>query len=53
MFRQILITSLMVMLMAGAAATGTSFPVLLLMAGLLLVALVQSSARDGRDEQEE
>jgi hypothetical protein len=52
MFRQILITSLMAILMAGAAATGTSFPVLLLMAGLLLVALAQSSARDGRDKQE-
>jgi len=40
-------------LLAGAAITGTSFPVLLLMAGLLLVALIQSSARNGRDEQEE
>lgn len=53
MFRQILITSLMGILLAGAAVTGTSFSVLLLMVGLLLVALVQSSARDGRDEQEE
>ena len=52
MFRQILITSLMVILLAGAAVTGTSFSVLLLMAGLLLVALVQSSARDERDGRE-
>ena len=53
MIRQVLIIFLMGILLAGAAATGTSFPVLLLMAGLLLVALVQSSTRDGRDEQEE
>jgi hypothetical protein len=53
MIRQILIIFLMGILLAGAAVTGTSFSVLLLMAGLLLVALVQSSARDGRDEQEE
>ena len=50
MFRQILITSLMGILLAGAAVTGTSFSVLLLMAGLLLVALVQSSARDEQEE---
>lgn len=53
MIRQILIIFLMGILLAGAAVTGTSFSVLLLMAVLLLVALVQSSARDGRDEQEE
>ena len=52
MFRQILIAFVMGILLVGAAATGTSFPVLLLMASLLLVALVEVSARPARDEQE-
>lgn len=45
MFRQVLITLLMGTLLAGAAAAGTSFPVLLLMGSLLLIALAESSAR--------
>ena len=45
MLRQILITLVMGTLLVGAAATGTSFPVLLLMGSLLLVALMESSAR--------
>jgi hypothetical protein len=53
MFRQILIAFVMGILLIGAAATGTSFPVLLLMGSLLLVALAEVSARAERDEQEE
>ena len=52
MFRQILITFVMGILLLGAAATGTSFPVLLLMGSLLLIALIETSARAERDEQE-
>ena len=51
MVRQVLITLVMGILLVGAAATGTSFPVLLLMGSLLLVALVETSARAERDEQ--
>jgi len=39
MFRKTLITFLMGMILAGAAATGTSFPILLIMGILILVAL--------------
>lgn len=53
MFRKILITFVMGMLLIGAAATGTSFPVLLLMASLLLIALAETEAREERDEQQE
>ena len=52
MFRQILITFVMGILLVGAAAAGTSFPVLLLMGSLLLIALIETSARAKRDEQE-
>jgi hypothetical protein len=52
MYRQILITFVMGILLIGAAATGTSFPVLLLMGSLLLVALAEISARKEREEQE-
>lgn len=45
MLRQILITFVMGILLVGAAATGTSFPVLLLMGSLLLIALIETSAR--------
>jgi hypothetical protein len=45
MLRQILITFVMGILLVGAAVTGTSFPVLLLMGSLLLVALIETSAR--------
>jgi len=50
MFRKALIILLMAPLLIGALNTGTSFPVLLLMFSLLLIALVESSARD--EEQE-
>jgi len=46
MFRKNLITFLMGTLWIAAAAAGTSLPVLLLMGSLLLVALVETSARD-------
>ena len=46
MFRRILIICIMVPLLAGAAAAKVSFPVLLLMLSLLLIALSESSARD-------
>jgi len=50
MFRKTLITLVMGMLLFGAAAAGTSFPVLFLMGSLLLVALDET---DGREEQED
>jgi len=37
-------------LLIGAVLTGTSFPVLFLMFSLLLIALVESSARDEQEE---
>jgi hypothetical protein len=46
MARKIVFVFVMGLALAGAAATGTSFPVLLLMGALLLVALVETSARD-------
>ena len=48
MLRQILITLVMGTLLLGAAATGTSVPVLMLMGSLLLVALIETSARRAR-----
>jgi hypothetical protein len=45
MLRQILITLVMGTLLFGAAVTGTSFPVLMLMGSLLLIALMEASAR--------
>lgn len=46
MLRRILITILMVPLLIAAVINQTSFPVLLLMISLLLIALAESSARD-------
>jgi hypothetical protein len=46
MLRKLFIIVLMVPLLIGAMNTGTSFPVLVLMIGLLFVALAESSARD-------
>jgi len=43
--RQIIITFVMGILLVGAAVTGTSFPVLMLMGSLLLIALIETSAR--------
>jgi len=48
MLRQILIIFVMGILLLGAASTGTSFPVLLLMSSLLLIALIETSARGER-----
>ena len=50
MIRKILIFLLMAPLLIGAIKTGTSFPVLLLMMSLLLIALAESSARDESQE---
>jgi hypothetical protein len=46
MFRKFLIILIMAPLLIGAINAGTSFPVLLLMISLLLIALAESSARD-------
>ena len=46
MFRRILIVFVMAPLLIAAAANGTSFPVLLLMISLLLIALLESASRD-------
>jgi len=46
MFRKVLIIVIMAPLLIGAMNAGTSFPVLLLMISLLIVALAESSARD-------
>lgn len=46
MFRKILIVFVMTPLLIAAVATETSFPVLLLMISLLLIAIAESSARD-------
>lgn len=45
MLKQILITLVMGTLLLGAAVTGTSLPVLMLMGSLLLIALMETSAR--------
>ena len=50
MFRKMLIIFLMAPLMVAAMTTKTSFPVLLLMISLLLIALAESSARDEPQE---
>ena len=50
MFRKIFIVLLMAPLLIGAAVTGTSLPVLLMMVSLLLIALAESSSRDDRRE---
>ena len=50
MFRKILISFVMGMLLIGAAATGTSFPVLLMMGCLLLIALTETETREEQDE---
>ena len=50
MFRKIFIILLMAPLLIGAAVTGTSFPVLLMMISLLLIALAESSSSDERHE---
>ena len=50
MFRKASIIFLMSPLLIGAAVTGTSFPVLLMMVSLLLIALAESSSRDERRE---
>ena len=46
MFRKILIVFLMAPLFAAVFATGASFPILVLMFSLLLIALVESSKRN-------
>jgi hypothetical protein len=46
MFRKILIVFVMTPLLIAAVATETSFPVLLLMISLFLIAIAESSARD-------
>lgn len=45
MLRKIMIIIVMGPLILGAASAGTSVPVLLLMSGLLLIALFESSVR--------
>ena len=49
MVRKTFIIFLMVPLLVAALATGTSFPIRLLMMGLLLVALFTPSARDEQE----
>ena len=46
MFRKIFIVFLMTPLLIAAVLTGMSFPVVLLMGLLILIALAASSARD-------
>lgn len=46
MFRKILILFVMTPLLIAAVVTETSFPVLLMMISLLLIALLESSTRD-------
>jgi uncharacterized membrane protein len=50
MVRKFFIIFLMAPLLIGAVVTGTSFPVLFLMFSLLLIALLESSARDEQEE---
>ncbi len=50
MFRKVLIIVIMAPLVIGAVATRTSFPVLLLMISLLLIALAESSAREEQQD---
>jgi len=51
MIRKTLIIFLMGPLLAGAMASGASFPVLALMGSLILVALAQSSTGDEQSDQ--
>jgi len=46
MFRKILITLVMTPLIIAAASSDTSFPVLLMMISLFLIAVMESSTRD-------
>ena len=46
MFRKILIVFVMAPLIIAAIATDTSFPVLLMMISLFLIAIMESSTRD-------
>lgn len=46
MFRKILITVVMTPLLIAAVTTETSFPVLLMMISLFLIAIAESSAGD-------
>ena len=46
MFRKILIVFVMTPLLIAAVLTDTSFPVLLMMISLFLIAIAESSARD-------
>ena len=46
MFRKILIMFVMIPLILAAIATDTSFPVLLMMISLFLIAVLESSTRD-------
>jgi hypothetical protein len=50
MFRKALIIVLMAPLLVAAVANGVSFPILLMMVSLLLIALSDASARDGSEE---
>ena len=50
MIRKALIIFLMAPLLVGAMASGASFPVLVLIGSLILIALAQSSARDEQED---
>lgn len=50
MFRKILILFVMVPVLAAAAASGASLPILLLMGSRLPIALTESSARNEPQE---
>jgi hypothetical protein len=50
MVRKFFIIFVMAPLLIGAVVTGTSFPVLFLMFSLLLIAVVESSARDEQED---
>lgn len=50
MFRKILIVFLMAPLFAAALSSGASFPILVLMFSLFLIALVESSPRQEQQE---
>ena len=53
MLKQIMITLVMGTLLLGAAATGTSLSVLMLMGSLLLIALMETSRRVERDNEDQ
>jgi len=50
MIRKALIIFLMVPLLVGAMVNGASFPVVVLMGSLILIALIQSPARDEQEK---